>query len=890
MRSRKKPKFRAVFSGTKSWFFIWFNHRTYRQFCQIALFVGLFIGPVFLSTAQIYETFDQDLSPNSVWKGDITKFKTASGMLQSQSSVANDRFYISTSSKSLKSTQWEFYVSFQFRTSSLNYIDIFLTSDSASLIGQNSGYFLRIGGADDEISFYKKVNNLITKLIDGKNGVTDNLTNSFRIKVIRDSINKFSLYLDSGNLNKGYVLAGEVNNSDMKSSSFAGIVIKQSVASFFNKHFLDDFYIGKIISDTIKPKIIEATILDTKNIRLVFSEPLKLKSVTGKNFELSSGVGFPDSITFLNKDSTALNIKFKKTIPVNQTLSLVIKDCEDLLGNSMSDTLIVLIRWSASKPLPTELIISEFLSDPEPPMALPKVEFVELLNVSKNVIQLQNCSFSDQSTRSYLPEFVLKPDSFVLLCALENKSLLDSFGNVIGLKDFPSLNNSGDELILRNSDGKLLHRVVYDLSELSSNLKSAGGWSFEIIDKYKPCRSHNYTFSDNPAGGTPGKANSAHLVSADQSKPFIKNISFKSTSKIEIEFSKTLDSALVVNLNYYELTGNSIKSVISNYEKITLEFNNQWEQGEIAQLKVSGIIDCLGNVMHDTILNMGWPAEIAPGDIIINEILFNPSTGGADFIEIFNRSQKVLSLKNLAFFNRNSDGDMDEFCLLDTTNRLLMPKEYVVYTLNSEWLSKNYKNAEPKFIQKLAKLPAMGDESGQIGLSDISGLIIDELSYSESMHLPLLTNFEGVSLERIDQSIFGFEVSNYTSAAASYGYATPGLPNSHSVNAPFVDDWLEIEPELVSPDQDGINDLAGIRINTERQGCQATVLIFSPSGNLIKTIVNNIPIGNSQTWFWDGLDEINRKTSIGIYIVYAELFGIDGKRQVKKKTITVGGR
>ena len=48
------------------------------------------------------------------------------------------------------------------------------------------------------------------------------------------------------------------------------------------------------------------------------------------------------------------------------------------------------------------------------------------------------------------------------------------------------------------------------------------------------------------------------------------------------------------------------------------------EQGEIAQLKVSGIIDCLGNVMNDTILNMGWPAEIAPGDIIINEILFNP--------------------------------------------------------------------------------------------------------------------------------------------------------------------------------------------------------------------------------------------------------------------------
>jgi len=890
MQSRKKPKSRPVINVCKTSLNKVFNQSVQYKYGKICVLFCFLFGSVFLAKAQIFDKFEDDLTSNPPWKGDVAKFKINAGMLQSQSAIANDRFYISTPSKTIKNTQWEFFLSFQFRTSSLNYIDIFLCSDSASLLGQNSGYFIRVGGADDEISFYKKSANLITKLIDGKNGVTDNISNSFRIKMVCDSAHKFSLFLDSGNLGNGYLLSGEVVNSVIKSSSFAGILVKQSVSSFFNKHFFDDFYIGKIISDTIKPKIIEAVIHNDRNIRLIFSEPLNPEASDLKNFEITDGIRFSDSVFFLDKDSTQLNVRFSKVIPVNQTHTLLIKGCKDKFGNAMRDTFISLIRWSASIPLPSELIINEFLSDPDPPIALPKVEFVELLNVSKNVIQLQNCSFGDPSTLAFLPEFVLEPDSFVLLCSFENQAYLEQYGKVIGLKDFPSLNNSGDELILRNSKGTLLHRVVYSLNQYSNSLKSAGGWSFEIIDKFSACHRYNFTFSENSDGGTPGKSNSLHLIPPNISKPFIKNIRFKTSTKIELEFSKNLDSTLVVNASNYKITGNSIKSVVCVFEKLQIEFGNAWVIGEIMQIELSQIKDCLGNYMSDTLVSIGLPAEASSGDILINEILFNPPTGGADFVEIYNQSRKVLSLNNLAFFNRDQEGKMDEMSLIDTINSILMPNEIIVFSTKIDWLPKYYKSSEPKFIKHIGKLPAMDDKSGQIGLCNASGLIIDEIPYSESMHLPLLTDFEGVSIERIDNSISGFEATNFTSAAASYGFATPGLSNSHRVGTQLTEDWLEIEPDLVSPDQDGFSDLAAIRLNTSRQGCQATIIIFDLRGHVIKTIVNNIPVGNSQTWFWNGTDELNRKANIGIYIVYAELFGLDGKRQVKKKTITVGGR
>lgn len=114
--------------------------------------------------------------------------------------------------------------------------------------------------------------------------------------------------------------------------------------------------------------------------------------------------------------------------------------------------------------------------------------------------------------------------------------------------------------------------------------------------------------------------------------------------------------------------------------------------------------------------------------------------------------------------------------------------------------------------------------------------------------------------------------------------------NSHSLLVNKSEDWLTISPTLFSPDEDGVDDLVSFTIQATSQNQQATLIIFDSYGKLVTTLVNNSPIGSTQTWFWDGMDKDGKKSAIGIYIVYAELFGLDGKKHVKKKTVTVGGK
>ena len=52
----------------------------------------------------------------------------------------------------------------------------------------------------------------------------------------------------------------------------------------------------------------------------------------------------------------------------------------------------------------------------------------------------------------------------------------------------------------------------------------------------------------------------------------------------------------------------------------------------------------------------GLPDYVQPKDIVINEILYDPLPGGSDFVELYNKSNKIIDLKNLFFsYKRYSD-------------------------------------------------------------------------------------------------------------------------------------------------------------------------------------------------------------------------------------------
>jgi hypothetical protein len=85
------------------------------------------------SAGQFNEDFsDNDLLTNPQWIGNLDKFIIEEGKLRSNITTTSDEFYISTPSQSVLETEWQISLDLDFKTSSANYIDIFLASDSAN--------------------------------------------------------------------------------------------------------------------------------------------------------------------------------------------------------------------------------------------------------------------------------------------------------------------------------------------------------------------------------------------------------------------------------------------------------------------------------------------------------------------------------------------------------------------------------------------------------------------------------------------------------------------------------------------------------------------------------------------------------------------------------------
>jgi hypothetical protein len=75
-------------------------------------------------------------------------------------------------------------------------------------------------------------------------------------------------------------------------------------------------------------------------------------------------------------------------------------------------------------------------------------------------------------------------------------------------------------------------------------------------------------------------------------------------------------------------------------------------------------------------------------------------------------------------------------------------------------------------------LPSFPDDQGSVLLLDAQGKELDMFSYKDDYHFPLLSNREGVSLERIDPASPSQNPANWHSASTDAGYGTPGYVNS----------------------------------------------------------------------------------------------------------------
>ena len=257
-------------------------------------------------------------------------------------------------------------------------------------------------------------------------------------------------------------------------------------------------------------------------------------------------------------------------------------------------------------------------------------------------------------------------------------------------------------------------------------------------------------------------------------------------------------------------------------------------------------------------------------------------------MELYNRSQKIIDLSHTYIANRNSSNVISSIQQVTAESILLFPKDFMVLTSDPAAVKNQYITTNPDAFITVSNMPSFSDDMGDVIILNNQGAIVDEVKYSDKWHFPLISNTEGVSLERIDYDGPSVQ-SNFHSAATSAGYGTPGYKNSQYRLNEEVQGEITVTPDIFSPDNDGIDDFATINYSFPSPGYVANITIFDASGRPVRYLQRNSLSGIKGYYRWDGLDDKNRKLPQGIYIIYTEIFNTEGKKKQFKNTIVLPG-
>lgn len=540
-----------------------------------------------------------------------------------------------------------------------------------------------------------------------------------------------------------------------------------------------------------------------------------------------------------------------------------------------------------------DIVISEIFADPSPQVGLPASEWIELKNTSQAAVNLQGWRLADASGQSGpFPAYLLPADSSVIICTGSAVAALSAFGSVFSVTSFPSLDNDGDLLYLRSPAGRIIHSVKYHLTWYANELKKMGGWSLEMIDPYQPCLGKdNWKASMDPAGGTPGKKNSADAILADDRPPVLLRSYTTDSVTVRLLFDEPVDSISGASLtNYLISNGNTFVSVSTLpplFNEVELKTSPPLNEDVVYRITARMVKDCKGNTMADSEVNTGIPAYADPGKWIINEILFDPRSNGYDYVEFLNNADKIFDLSDLFIAYRNNNNQVSSIRPLSDEPFLVFPGEYIVVTEDADNLALQYLVTSPAQVKTISSLPSFPDDEGTVVSIDSRGIVTDEVKYHKSWHFKLITDPEGVSLERIDPGANSQDKMNWHSASSTAGYGTPGYKNSQFPRADRPGSGFQLVPGIFSPDNDGRDDYLLIHYEVAGPGHMASVTIFNAAGHTVRQLVRNELTGTRGQWKWDGLDNKGMKLPAGIYVVFAEFYNLDGKKEIFKQAVVI---
>ena len=281
--------------------------------------------------------------------------------------------------------------------------------------------------------------------------------------------------------------------------------------------------------------------------------------------------------------------------------------------------------------------------------------------------------------------------------------------------------------------------------------------------------------------------------------------------------------------------------------------------------------------------------QIGSGDVLINEIMYHPSTSG-EWIEIINHSTNPISLKDWTIEDTQTKN------AITIEDKWLAPEGFAVIAESTSLaLQSIYGNFPAEIFSLGSKFPSLKDDGDTVILRDEDGIIQDILKY-EDCWASNSKNTKGISLERISLNINTNDLKNWGSCVIASG-GTPGKVNS--IYADYIPKSvkLSVNPKSFSPK----SEVAFISYTLPFAQARVKLYLYDRCGRCVRKLVDGSPSGAQSRWFWeegeitwshiwDGKNDDGEVLPMGIYIVYLEAKDQQSDGLISQKTTVVIGK
>ncbi|MDD4747520.1 MAG: lamin tail domain-containing protein [Salinivirgaceae bacterium] len=336
--------------------------------------------------------------------------------------------------------------------------------------------------------------------------------------------------------------------------------------------------VAKQNPDNTEPELLYLTVDSDTSVTLHFNEPLNFAELMDNTkWNISPGT-FPNSIVTNSPKGTLFTLLFNTPLEKETTYTITAPTIRDCAGNEQ--TIEPKTFQLPESLIDDHIIINEILFDP----FTKGTEFVELYNNSTQIYALNNIFLtkynSDNSiaTLAKASEYghLIYPNDYIVL-AKTRKQIADFYPltdslKVVETQSLPSLPSSGGNIVLMNTQGKIIDKLTYDKKMHSPLLRNTKGVSLERINPNIGSEINNNWHS---AAQTDNFATPTYINSQNGVSP-ISDSKYTLSSKIFSPDGDGYDDYLLIGYNFnsegislnttiFDVHGRVVKKLTRNY-------------------------------------------------------------------------------------------------------------------------------------------------------------------------------------------------------------------------------------------------------------------------------------------------------------------------------------